>query len=1187
MDIQVFGPLQAIVDGRPVALGGVKPRALLAMLALNAGATVSSERLIEGLWGEQPPATATKLVQIYVSQLRKALAAGGDGAEIVTRGRGYELRLGSGDVDARSFERLIAQAAPREALALWHGPPLDDVAGEPFAAAEIRRLEELRLAALELAIERDLAAGRHREVIGELETLVAEEPLREQLHAQRMLALYRCGRQADALEAYRHARALLVEQIGVEPGPDLRRLHEAILRQDQSLEPPMAEAVEPPAPELDAGTPPVGREATQRRGAPAGRATAEAERGAFVGREPELAELLGGLDHACAGRGRLFLLVGEPGIGKSRLAEELLAHARARGARVLVGRCWEAGGAPAYWPWVQALRSYVRETGAAGLHSQLGAGAADLAQIIPELRRRSPDLPEPSSRESDGARFRLFEAASTLLLLATRDRPVVLVLDDLHAADEPSLLLLRFVAREIAASRVLVVCAYRDVDPAPRDPLSSALAELVREPQTAHIVLAGLSEREVADYIERSTGVESAARLVRVIHTETEGNPLFVAEVVRLLDAEGRIAQPDAHLRIPPGIHAVISQRVGRLSERCRNLLVAASVMGREFGLDALARLSELSGHELLDVLDEAMAERVVGDVPGAPGRLRFGHALIRDTLYDELTPARRLQLHKAAGEALEAVYSTDLDPHLAELAQQFFAAAPAGVADKAVDYARRAGDRAAFHLAFEEAIRLYEMGLAFVNGPDPRCELLLARGNAQARAGNTPAAKATFREAAELADRGGLAEQLARAALGYGGRVTWEVSRDDDYLVPLLERAIAALGDDDSPLRVRLLARLAGGPLRDASYPPERKATLSEQALAAARRIGDRTTLAYAIQGYILGHHSPEHTRRQLELATELVDVAGEVGDKERVLEGHEERLDALLELGDMSAAKLELEAMTRLAGELRQPSQEWFAAVYRALFTLLQGGLSEAEDLISTAHRLGQRALSWSAAVSYRLQLYVLRREQDRLAEVEDLVRRSVEEYPTYRIWRCVLAQLTAQLGDHAEARAILEALAADRFAAVPFDEEWLVSMGLLAEAATALGDAEHASVLYERLLPYADRVAISYPEISTGSVAYRLGLLAAMMERWDDAERHFENALEMNRRIGARPWLAHTQEDYARMLIARGTPEARERALELLANARSNYANLGMNTFAKRASVVDQPPKGARPPLSRSIV
>jgi DNA-binding SARP family transcriptional activator/tetratricopeptide (TPR) repeat protein len=1180
MDVRVFGPLQAIVDGRPVALGGVKPRALLAMLALNAGSTVSSERLIEGLWGENQPATATKLVQIYVSQLRKALAAGGDGAEIVTRGRGYELRLGSGDVDARRFERLIAQAAPREALALWRGPPLDDVAGEPFAAAEIRRLEELRLGALELAIERDLAAGRHREVVGELEMLVAEEPLRERLHAQRMLALYRCGRQADALQAYRHARALLVEQIGVEPGPQLRRLHEAILRQDASLEPPAAAAVEPP-PELDAGTPPASGAAARRPGAPAGRAAAETARGAFVGREPELGELIGGLDDACAGHGRLFLLAGEPGIGKSRLAEELLAHARARGARVLVGRCWEAGGAPAYWPWVQSLRAYVRETDMATLRSQLGAGAADLAQIVPELRQRFPDLPAPPSLESEGARFGLFEAATSLLLLATRDRPVVLVLDDLHAADEPSLLLLRFVAREIATSRVLVVCAYRDVDPTLRAPLSSALAELVREPQSAHIVLAGLSQRDVAEYIKISTGVEPAIRLVRVIHTETEGNPLFVAEVVRLLEAEGRIAQPDAHLRIPPGVRAAINQRVGRLSEPCRNLLVAASVMGREFGLDALALLSELSRDDLLDVLDEAMAERVLGDVPGSPGRLRFGHALIRDTLYDALTTARRMQLHKAAGEALEAVYSADLDPHLAELAQQFFAAAPAGVAERAVDYARRAGDRAASQLGFEEAIRLYDMGLALVEGPVALCDLLLARGDAQARAGDTPSAKETFRQAAELAERRGLAEQLARAALGYGSRAMWDVSRDDDYLVPLLERAIAALGDDDSTLRVRLLARLAGGPLRDASFPPERKAALSEQALAAARRMGDPATLAYAIQGYILGHHSPEHTPRQLELASELVAVATEVGDKERMVEGQEGRLDSFVELGDMTAAKLELEAMTRLARDLRQPTQEWFAGVYRALITLLEGRLSEAEDLISAARGLGELAQAWSAEVTYRLQLYVLRREQGRLAEVEDLVRRSVDEYPTYPIWRCVLAQLTAQLGDHAEARAILEALAADRFATVPFDEEWLVSMGLLAETATALADAEHASVLYDKLLPYADRVAISYPEISTGSVARDLGLLAAVMERWDDAERHFENALETNGRIGARPWLAHTQEDYARMLLARGTPGDEERALKLRAAARSNYRNLGMNTFAKRASVVDQPPKDSPPP------
>jgi WD40 repeat protein/DNA-binding SARP family transcriptional activator len=235
MELRVLGPVEARVGDRRVAIGAGKPRALLAMLALNTGSAVPAERLIDGLWGEEPPASAPKMLQGCVSQLRKSLAASGDGAEIVTRGRGYELRLGDGDVDARRFEELVASGSPREALALWRGPPLDDVATEPFAALEIRRLEELRLTAAEQAIERDLAAGRHAEVVPELDALVAQEPLRERLHGQRMLALYRSGRQADALEAYRRARAALVDAIGVEPGPELRRLHDAVLRQDPSL----------------------------------------------------------------------------------------------------------------------------------------------------------------------------------------------------------------------------------------------------------------------------------------------------------------------------------------------------------------------------------------------------------------------------------------------------------------------------------------------------------------------------------------------------------------------------------------------------------------------------------------------------------------------------------------------------------------------------------------------------------------------------------------------------------------------------------------------------------------------------------------------------------------------------------------------------------------------------------------
>jgi DNA-binding SARP family transcriptional activator len=256
MQIHLLGPVEVTSNGGRVAVGGPKPRALLAMLALDVGSTVSAERLIDGLWGDEPPATAAKMVQLYVSQLRKAMAMHGDNGVIATHGRGYQLQLGRDRVDAARFERLLAQGAAREALGLWRGPALADVADEPFAAPEIRRLEELRATALEVAIDHDLDGGRHREVLPELEALLAQEPLHERLHAQRMLALYRSGRQAEALEAYRQARATLVEQIGVEPGPELRRLHEAILRQDVSLDPPGQEP---------AGAPLVGREAELAR----------------------------------------------------------------------------------------------------------------------------------------------------------------------------------------------------------------------------------------------------------------------------------------------------------------------------------------------------------------------------------------------------------------------------------------------------------------------------------------------------------------------------------------------------------------------------------------------------------------------------------------------------------------------------------------------------------------------------------------------------------------------------------------------------------------------------------------------------------------------------------------------------------------------------------------------------------
>jgi hypothetical protein len=567
--------------------------------------------------------------------------------------------------------------------------------------------------------------------------------------------------------------------------------------------------------------------------------------------------------------------------------------------------------------------------------------------------------------------------------------------------------------------------------------------------------------------------------------------------------------------------------------------------------VSALELLSGVDRGELLDVLDEAMTERVVGDVPGAPGRLRFGHALIRDTLYDELTPGRRLRLHERAGAALEELYAADPEPHLAELARHFVAAAQTGTARKALDYARRAGDRAVSQLAFEEAARHYRTALELAADGKVRCDVLLALGDAEARAGDTAASNDAYREAAALAERHAMPDRLARAALGYGGRLMWEVARDDVHVVPLLERAIGALGDKDPLLRAMLLARLAGGPLRDSSFPPERKAAMSAEALAIARRIGDPSTLAYAIHGYILGRHSPDHTPKQLELATELVEVATAAGDKERELEAREERLNSWLELGDMTAARAELDTMARAAHELRQPTHEWLATVYRAMLALLTCSLEDAEELVEEARDTwgrtppmkgatnpppGDRPQRWSATATYRLQLYVLRREQGRLTEIADLVRRFGGEYPTYPVFACVRAHMEAELGRSADARAALRELAADGFAALPFDEEWLVSMSLLAETALRLEDAECAAAIHERLLPYQDRIVVSYPEIALGSVARYLGLAAMTMERRDDAERHLRRALEINERIGAPRFAARTRSDLARLQAER---------------------------------------------------
>ena len=1174
IEFRILGPLEVHEGGRLVPLGGAKQRALLAILLLNANEVVTSDRLIDELWAQAPTNTAAKGLQGYVSGLRKALGGERGRELLVTRPPGYAIELEPEQLDLERFERMRGEARAalaandparasaklREALSLWRGPPLADFAYDPFARAEIDRLEELRFATLEERIEADLALGRHADVVGELEALVRAQPLRERLRGQVMLALYRGGRQAEALQAYREARAVLVEELGIEPGRELRELHEAILRQDPGLQPARPVAHQPvnPAPALRA-----------RRG------ESPPRRGSFVGRDREIAEFDGALEDALGGRSGFLLLAGEPGIGKSRLADEFALMAEQGGAKVLWGRCWEVGGAPAYWPWVQALRAYIRETDRERLRAELGGGAADLGQMVPEVHELFPDLPVRPALDPEGARFRLFDSTASFLRAAAQEQPLVLVLDDMHAADEPSLLLLRFLARELRAGRVVIVVAYRDREAGKDDSLRETLAELHREPITRPLQLGGLDPPEVARFTASVWGTQPSERLTAAIHAETEGNPLFVGELVRLLAAEGRLEtaeEADWKTSIPRGLREVIAHRLRHLSADCKEVLAVASVLGREFRLDALERVSQHTGERLLDLLDEAVQARVLGELPLGRRGLRFSHALIRDSLYGDLASSERLRLHRRTAEALEELYGDEPAEYLAELAHHFLEAAHEGDVEKAIDYARRAGDRAAALLAYEEAVRLYGMALAATGlgrrvDDRLRCELLLAKGDAEARAGQAAQAKETFAEAAELARRIDSPEQLARAALGYGGRFVWFRAGSDRRLIALLETALDAQPSGDSVLRARLLARLAGA-LRDDPVP-ERRATLSSEAVQISRRAGDSATLAYALEGTYAALSWPEGAAAWLHTAEELTRLAEQAGDRERTFYGRVHVLGASMVRGDLQAAVRELQALTALTEELRQPNLAWALAINRGMLAAFAGRFDEAEELMRQVAEVGAggQGLDETFYHVMNLQQWAVRRGQGRLSELEGSLSAFVEKYPTWFLNRCALASVYSELGREEAAREQLDILAADDFAALHLGTEWFIGASLLAEVCAALGDRSRAARLYDLLAPHRDYNVISHPEVALGAASRYAGILATTLGRWDDASDHFEHATAMNARMGARPWIAHTQADYARMLRARDRPGDAMKADELTRQAAATYRRLGMESWVER--------------------
>jgi tetratricopeptide (TPR) repeat protein len=563
-----------------------------------------------------------------------------------------------------------------------------------------------------------------------------------------------------------------------------------------------------------------------------------------------------------------------------------------------------------------------------------------------------------------------------------------------------------------------------------------------------------------------------------------------------------------------------------------------------------------------LERLDEAIAARVVREVPGDRQRLRFAHVLIRDTLYEDLRASLRVRLHRQVERALEALYGDQPGPHLAELAHHALAAREF---DKGVRYARRAGDRSIAMLAYEEAARLYQTALDALDIAGTcddrlRCELLLSVGEAHARAGDTPAAKSVFIEAAAIARRVGLSRELARAAAAYGGRLAWARAGDDQKMVLLLEEGLAALADGELDLRARLLARLAGA-LRD-EPSRERRDALSREAVELARLSGDPSTLAYALDGRAAAIVAHDTTAEVLALGSELSAVASRNGDIEKAVAGHDWCYHAQLLLGEIGRAESELAASSRLADELRQPVQLWLVCSARACLALAAGKFTDAKQLIEKALALGEHAQPHGAVPIYWFQRLTLADFVGGLEETEPALRDLAARYPARVMFRCAVAYLDVRLGRLADVRRTFDALAASAFSALPIDQEWLYGIGLLAEVAALMGDSRAAADLYRLLAPWGELNVADASEGVRGSASRYLGLLATTLGNHEQAIAHFDQAIAMNTRMGAVPWLAHTERDCAQTLLTRDEPGDRGRALQLIGDAIAIYRELGMD-------------------------
>ena len=836
----------------------------------------------------------------------------------------------------------------------------------------------------------------------------------------------------------------------------------------------------------------------------------------LVGRRLATGALRSAVDAAVGGAGGVVLLAGEAGMGKTVLASEAVTYAKARQAAAVWGTCWEGDGAPGFWPWIQVMRALPADAD--------GSGEAVLAGLTGVSAERGGGLGDESA-----IRFRTYDLAATYLRSRAAQRPLVVVLDDLHWADVSSLRLLVFLARQLHDAAALVIGTYRDVEVTAGDhPARPLLAELAGQAEL--IRLTGLAADEVGQLIEKVCGEHPPTPLIQAVHARTAGNPFFAQQIARLLAAQGVPLDRAQVTGVPPVVGDVLARRFARLPGKVVDLLAVASVVGRRFLVETVAAIAGVPAEAAVQLLDGAVRAAVLEH--DEPGRLRFSHDLFRDVLYDGLSAARRSALHLTVAELLERHTTA------AEIAYHRSAAWPLGDRDRAITALTGAAREATARTAFDEAAAWLRRAID-VAGDATSADLVMVceYGDALRRAGHGEEARAALAGAAERARATGDTELLARAAFGVH-RITTLTESPRSGVIALLEEALAAPGDSGTAdgsaarwlLSAALARELADGPHCDLS----RAVGLASTAVEGARAAGESGVLAYALFALADVRWEPGTATERLRIAGELAAAAAAAGEIELVLEAHLCRLVALLELGDPSFS-VELGTFTQMAERAAIPRYVYLARSRQATVASLTGPLETADQLIDEAAAYGERIGepdTWGVQASQLAGLAYIRHDWTRLSRLAAARGQAIMP-PEFALH--LRAWLLLEAGEKAAAAALVASIPDG-----PTMYRWRHTTMLTSEAelAAAAGDRDRCAKRYEQLQPMADEFAVVGAAVfTTGPVALQLGLLAAALGRWNDAAAHLGDAARRCDRLGAALLAARVRTELARVRTETG--------------------------------------------------